>query len=142
MSKIKAALIKVHIALQAIKLDLQAIKLELKEEIQAIGQNPNIKPLAKGAYTIKLSELLKADNFSPLHHDFEYQTNFLCQIIDHTEPTKLEAKLRDIVKTGKTKQWWDGKDRFGTSTTAFKFHADVISALNKIVTNNFGHEQN
>ncbi len=131
MSKIKAALIKVHIA-------LQAIKLELKEEIQAIGQNPNIKPLGKGAYVIKLSELRKADNFSPLHHDFEYQTNFLCQIIDHTEPTNLEAKFRDIVKTGKTKHCWDGKDWFGTSSNAFKFHTDVILALNKIVTDNFG----
>lgn len=135
MSKIKAALLKVHIA-------IQAIKLELKEEIQAIGQNPNIKPLGKGAYTVKLSELMKADNFSPQHHDFEFQTNFLCEIIDHTEPTNLEATFRDIVRTGKTKQWWDGKDKYGTSTTAFKFHTDVISALSKIVTNNFGREQN
>lgn len=130
MKKLSEKLIRV-------KLQLEDMKLDLKDDINNLPDNPNIERIKgqTGAFVMSLSQITsdKGMNMSPRYYDFKFQGEFLCQIIDHSDPFTLEEKLNKIVETGKTKHWFDGNDRFGTSTESFKFHPSVLKALDAII---------
>lgn len=121
---------------------LRAIKLELTEQIMGLPQkHPGAIPVGNSsAFVIMKSDLTKDLNLDARHYDFAYQSEFLCQIIDSIEPFKFEKELKKIIETSKTKYWFEGNN-FGTSTSYFKFHPDVISELKKIVDKNFPNDE-
>ena len=130
MNRLKEKLLRVTLLLEDIKMDLQ-------EKILNLPDNPDIQRLKgqTGAFVI-MSSVMSADkgmNMSPRYYDFKYQYEFLCEIIDHTDPFNLEQKLNEIVSSGVTKHYYDGKEWFGTSTSAFRFHPSVISCLKEVL---------
>ncbi len=128
-------------ALIRIKLTIEDIKLDLKAQIQALPDNLNIERIKgqSGAFIMSSSEMFsdKTLNMSPKYYDFKFQHEFLCHVIDHVDVLELEHKLKEIVVLGTTKYWYDGNDRFGSSTSTFKFHPEIIKSLNKVVKDNF-----
>lgn len=130
MKKLSEKLIRV-------KLQLEDIKMDLKDAINNLPDNPNIERIKgqTGAFIMSLSQIAsdKGMNMSPRYYDFKFQGEFLCQIIDHTDPFNLESKLNEIVASGVTKHYYDGKEWFGTSTSTFKFHPSVLKSLDAII---------
>ena len=130
MNKLKEKLLRVTLTLENIKMDL-------KEKINNLPDNPDIKRIRgqNGAFVMSSATMFadKRLNMSPRYYDFNYQYEFVCQIIDHTDPFNLESKLNEIIASGTTKHYYDGKEWFGTSTSAFKFHPSVITALKEIL---------
>jgi len=128
-------------ALVQLKLTIENIKLDLQKQIQALPDNPNIERVKgqAGSFVISSSELFsdKEMNMSPRYYDFKFQYEFLCHIIDYVDVLEIEHKLKEIVVLKTTKYWYDGNDRFGTSTSTFKFNPTVINLLDKVIKDNF-----
>lgn len=107
------------------------LKAKLKERILSLPDNPDIKRLEGGAFTITASQLFGKKNptriMSPEFFDFKSQHANICEIIDHSTIDTLYQKLITIVKEGQVKVV------SGRSSHTFKFHPDVIKALDTVL---------
>ncbi len=120
---------------QQIKQQVGAIvllKSKLRERILSLPDNPEINRLEGGAFTITASQLFGKKNptgiMSSEFFDFKVQHANLCEIIDHTNIDDLFDKLTTIVKEGQVKVV------YGRSSYTFKFHPDVLKALEIILS--------
>lgn len=104
-----------------------AIKKQLQEKILSLPENPNITRVAKNCFTIMRSQL---DNrsWSVEFYDFKKQYRIICDILDHTEPSKLSDKLNEIISN---KCFILTHER--GNPYKVQFHDDVCNYLSSIV---------
>jgi len=108
--------------LQAQQEAIHKIKEELQAAISALPDNPSIKRLGHGAFTISSKDL--GNNWTPEFHDFKIQYGILITLIDKTQPDKLANVLTEVINNGKLRD----KDR---NRTVY-FHPEVIKLLKEL----------
>lgn len=121
MKKLETAISKID--------DLRSeIKNALKQAIENLPDNPNIKKLSGGAFSISSKELFSPRNptqiMSAEYFDFKHQYKTISGIIERTQLEKLPSILNGIIDTASFKL---------NSTHTFRFHPDVISALKQTI---------
>ena len=101
---------------------LNALKQELIDVIGEQPDNPRIKRLEGGAFTMNVSDCFtkKGSNLSPYYHDFDYQYSELIKIVTKTDSERLIPVFEEIINTGFHNA--KSKDRI-------QFHPDVIEKI-------------
>jgi hypothetical protein len=87
--------------------------------IMELPQNHRINECSGSprCFTMNFSDL--GDNWTPFHHDFRAQYEFLIQVIRRTSLDQLTLKLRQIIEKGVYRE----------KGSTYKFHPDVIHNL-------------
>ena len=76
---------------------VKALKDELTKRIQALPQNPALKPLAKNAFVISFSNI--GNKWGPEAHDFRIQYELLAKMIDRAEsPLSAIMQIRRALR--------------------------------------------
>lgn len=100
------------------------IKNTLKQSIEILPDNQNIKRLSGGAFSISSKELFSPQNpthiMSAEYFDYQYQYKAISKIIEKTQLENLPSTLNGIIDTASFRL---------NSKHTLKFHPDVILAL-------------
>jgi DNA-binding GntR family transcriptional regulator len=67
----------------------------LKEQIEALPDNPRITRVSQQAFTISSRDI--GNNWSPEHHDFKCQYRQIIEMIERAEPSRAVAIIREAI---------------------------------------------
>jgi hypothetical protein len=96
---------------------------QLADSIRDLPPNPNVESLGNNCFLIKSSNLLFYDKWSPDFHNFEYQYNFIAELIETLPIDQVLDKLNQIIKT---KHYYHKGNNI-------QFHPDLIENLKGII---------
>ncbi len=104
-------------------LQIKALKRALYVAISGLPDNPKIKRLGSGCFTIMSSDISRDRIWSPEYYDFRLQYEEIIKLIDKTPIEKIDKVFEDIFKTGFL--YNTGNDR----SRRYILHPEVIEHL-------------
>jgi hypothetical protein len=105
---------------------INQIKSELSQlanSIRTLPTNPNVEKLGHNCFSIKSSEIFKHDKWSPNYYNFEYQYNFIAELVETLPIDQVIEKLYRICN----------KKSYYHKSNTIQFHPDVIQNLKTII---------
>jgi len=109
---------------QAMRL-VDALWERVYERINAIPQNPRVRPLSHHAFVISSRDL--GQSWSPEHHDFWRQAAVIVQALKATDTPARLQRLHQIVAEGKVYVGSQG------ARYSLRLHADVVAYLRELL---------
>ena len=107
------------------EVEMQRLVADLKAQIVALPDNPRIKRMSRGAFTMSSKDL--DGNWSAEHHDFKKQYELIIGMIERSEPSRAVAIIRAAIEEGSIRP---SKAPHNT----LKLHPDVINHLKGLLT--------
>lgn len=82
---------------------IEQIRTLIKQEIEKLPANSNVKPISKHCFIIQKSELNRHDNWSVEYHLFRKQYEWIIEKINTQKFDNIATFLEDLCKNGKIK---------------------------------------
>lgn len=113
--------------LENYRLAAEKLRAYLAGKVTLIPDNPGIKRIGSGCFTVKLSTIAESPNLmlDPYYYDFEFQKNAILSILNSKASFEHQINaLKEIAETGKRRV--DGY--------TIKFHSDVRNKIAEILS--------
>lgn len=104
------------------KAQMERFRAQTIQSIQNLPDNQNITPISGSprCFTVKLSELVRRNNFCPRFHDFKYQYKLVCEYLkDGDFMDKLDRIIKD--------------ERVPDNRKYQKLHPEVVDHLKELL---------
>lgn len=115
---------KIELSIAELTGKIQAIKDALKEKILSLPQNPRIKELGHGCFTVSSHDLIGGAPWTPEYHNFRGQYQALAELVDNVEPKNLVTRLTEALDRGSV-----GRDGKSSPFQRIPLHPDVVAHM-------------